>query len=160
MFLPSNFKLIFALAGFILFEGGVENRGLAWAQVNQPSPELQAPVHPVDPRPRTITGQAGRDIRIGVFASLRADCTAGALPSIRLLDQPKHGKVNVQQGKIRATNHKNCLAAEVPAFVIFYRSNPNFEGQDHVSFEVVSGGKRQSHKITVIVTGSKGTQRI
>jgi hypothetical protein len=109
---------------------------------------------------RSISGPAGRDIRIAVFASLRADCSAGSLPSIKLQGQPKHGKVNVRQGKMRATNHKKCLAVEIPAFIVFYRANPDFEGQDEVALEVVSGSKRQLHKITVTVTGPKGSQRI
>ena len=109
---------------------------------------------------RSVTGPAGRDIRIGAFVSLRADCTAGALPTIRLQGEPKHGKVTVRQGKARATNHQKCLAVEVPAFIVLYRSKPDFEGDDEVGLEVVIGNKRQIHKITVTVTGGKGIQRI
>jgi hypothetical protein len=137
---------------------------IAQLQGEAPSPvEQQAPSATVPEAPvasRSVTGPADRDIRIAVFASMRADCTPGSLPSIRLQGQPKHGKVNVRQGKIRATNHQKCLAAEVPAFIVFYRAKAGFEGQDEVALEVVTGNKRQLHKITVTVTGPKGSQRI
>ena len=109
---------------------------------------------------RAVTGQAGRDIRIGVFASLLADCTSGPLPIIRLKEPPKHGAVTVKQGKLQATNHQKCLAAEVPAFIVVYRSQAEFEGRDEVALHVGTGDKRQIQRITITVTGPKGVQRI
>ena len=109
---------------------------------------------------RTATGQAGRDIRIGVFASLRPDCTPGALPVIRLNEEPKHGKVTVKQGKVRTTNVQKCLAAEVPAFIVIYRSAPDFEGRDELALDVGTGDKRHIQRITITVTHPKGMQRI
>jgi hypothetical protein len=109
---------------------------------------------------RAVTGQAGRDIRIGVFASLRSDCTTGTLPVIRLKAEPKHGKVRVRQGKLRATNHPRCLAAEVPAFVVLYRSAPDFEGKDEVELEIVTGTRVQIQRIVITVSDPKGVQKI
>ena len=123
-------------------------------------PQLQNPAPQGDPVRRTVTGPAGRDIRIAVFASLRPDCTSGALPTIRLSEEPKHGKVTVRSGKIRTTNLQKCLAAEVPAFVVIYRSSPDFEGQDEVALDVATGEKRQIQRITITVTNAKGMQRI
>ena len=126
---------------------------------NQQQSQKSAPETPAVSR--TVTGQAGRDLRIAVFASLRPDCTPGALPTIRLSEEPKHGKVTVKSGKVRTTNLQKCLAAEVPAFVVFYRSSPDFEGQDQVALDVVSGDKRQIQRITINVTNNpKGSQRI
>jgi hypothetical protein len=110
---------------------------------------------------RTVKGQAGRDIRIGVFASIGADCKAGPLPTIRLKQPPAHGAVTVKQGKLRTTNLKQCLAAEVPAFIVVYKSKPEFSGSDTVTLEVVNaGGKTQLQKITVSVTTNSGGQPI
>jgi hypothetical protein len=109
---------------------------------------------------RSVTGPAGRDIRIGVFASLRSDCTTGTLPVIRLKAEPKHGKVRVRQGKLRATNHPRCLAAEVPAFVVLYRSAPDFEGKDEVELEIVTGTRVQIQRIVITVNEAKGLQKI
>ena len=84
----------------------------------------------------------------------------GALPTIRLSEEPKHGKVTVRSGKVRTTNLQKCLAAEVPAFVVIYRSSPDFEGQDEVALDVATGEKRQIQRITITVTNAKGMQRI
>jgi hypothetical protein len=101
---------------------------------------------------RQAKGQAGRDIRIAVFASILPDCTSGQLPTVRLKQPPANGTVTVKQGRMRTTNFKQCLAVEVPAFVAYYRSAPGFSGQDSVLIEVVSAsGKTQIQRYTVTV---------
>jgi hypothetical protein len=110
---------------------------------------------------RTVKGQAGRDIRIGVFASIGADCKAGPLPTIRLKQPPAHGAVTVKQGKLRTTNLRQCLAAEVPAFIVVYKSKPEFSGDDTVALEVVnSNGKTQIQNITVTVAAKSTGENI
>jgi hypothetical protein len=71
---------------------------------------------------RTASGQPDTDIRVGVYVNVRPDCTSGPLPSIQLTSPPENGKVTVKKAKVTATNYKQCLALEVPAFVAFYRS--------------------------------------
>jgi hypothetical protein len=108
---------------------------------------------------RQIKGQAGRDIRIAVFASIRPDCTAGQLPTVRLSQAPVNGKVTVKQARMRTTNFKQCLAVEVPAFVAFYRSAPDFSGQDSVLIEVITaGGKTQLQRFTITIEKPAGGQ--
>ena len=101
---------------------------------------------------REVKGKPDTDIRAGVFATIRKDCTAGPLPAVRLINPPAHGKVTVKQGNLRATNVKNCLGMELPAFVAIYRSERDFIGQDRFTLEVVgSNGKAQMQQITVTV---------
>src|SRR5438105_10226978 len=69
---------------------------------------------------RTANGQPDSDIRVGVYVNIKPDCTSGPLPAIQLSSRPEHGKVTVKQGKVTATNYKQCLAVEVPAFIAFY----------------------------------------
>jgi len=76
----------------------------------------------VQPVNRTINGQPDSNIRVGVYVNIKPDCTSGPLPSIQLTSPPEHGKVTVKQGKVTATNYKQCLALEVSAFIAFYRS--------------------------------------
>jgi hypothetical protein len=47
------------------------------------------------------------------MTSLHADCTAGPLPAIRLFVAPD-GTVAVRRATVKATNVKQCLAAELP----------------------------------------------
>src|SRR5262245_11296319 len=77
---------------------------------------------------REIKVAPGVEVRVGVYTSIRPDCTAGALPAIRLAVAPEHGTVSVRRGTFKATNLKQCLATETPAFVAFYRANPNSNG--------------------------------
>lgn len=101
---------------------------------------------------REVKGKPDTNINAGIFATIRKDCTAGPLPSVRLINPPAHGKVTVKQGKLRATNVKNCLGMELPAFVAIYRSERDFIGQDKFTLEVVgSNGKTQIQQVTVTV---------
>src|SRR5690349_5253244 len=101
---------------------------------------------------RQVKGKPDTNINAGIFTTLRRDCTAGPLPAVRLVTPPAHGKVIVKQGKLRATNVKNCLGMELPAFVAIYRSARDFIGQDRFTLEVTgSNGKTQVQQVTVTV---------
>jgi hypothetical protein len=107
---------------------------------------------------RQVKGKPDTNINAGIFTTIRNDCTAGPLPSVRLVAPPAHGKVTLKQGRLRATNIKQCLGVEVPAFVAIYRSAKDFIGQDVFTVEVIgSGGKAQIQRITVtVVAGGTG----
>ena len=107
---------------------------------------------------RTANGPAATNIRVGVYVNIKPDCTSGPLPSIQLISRPDNGTVTVKQGKVTATNYKQCLAVEVPAFIAFYRSRADFAGVDVLTLEVKSqGGKTELQRISVTVgTGSPG----
>lgn len=101
---------------------------------------------------RQFKGKPNIDINVGIFTSIRRDCTAGRLPVIRLIAPPAHGKITVKQGRLRATNFKQCLGADLPAFIAIYRSAHDYIGQDLFTLEVISsGGKSQFQQITVTV---------
>src|SRR5205823_5400638 len=107
---------------------------------------------------RTASGAPDTDIRVGVYVNVRPDCTSGPLPSIQLTSPPENGKVTVKKARVTATNYKQCLALEVPAFVALYRSNADFVGVDVLTLEVkFPDGKTQVERISVTVgTGSPG----
>jgi hypothetical protein len=110
---------------------------------------------------RQVRGKPDTNINAGIFATIRNNCTAGPLPAVRLVTPPVHGKVTVKQGKLRATNMKNCLGLEVPAFVAIYRSARDFIGQDRFTLEVIgSNGKAQIQQITVTVMQGEHGQGI
>ena len=107
---------------------------------------------------RTASGQPDTDIRVGVYVNVRPDCTSGPLPSIRLTSPPENGKVTVKKAKVTATNYKQCLALEVPAFIALYRSRADFVGVDVVTLEVkFPDGKTAVQRISITVgTGAPG----
>jgi len=107
---------------------------------------------------RAVSGAPDADIRVGVYANVRPDCTSGPLPSIRLTSPPENGKVIVKKAKVTATNYKQCLALEVPAFVAVYRSRADFVGVDVLTLEVkFPGGNTEVQRISITVgSGSPG----
>jgi hypothetical protein len=110
---------------------------------------------------RQVKGKPDTNINAGVFTTIRNDCTSGPLPAVRLLTAPAHGKVTVKQGRLRATNIKQCLGLELPAFVAIYRSAQDFIGQDTFTLEVIgAGGKSQIQRVTVTITQPGAGQRI
>ena len=115
---------------------------LAFAQTPAQTPTVE----------RQVKGKPDTNINAGIFATIRNNCTAGPLPAVRLVTPPAHGQVTVKQGKLRATNLKQCLGMELPAFIAIYRSAQDFIGQDIFMLEVTgAGGKTQLQRITVTV---------
>jgi hypothetical protein len=110
---------------------------------------------------RSFKTLPNRDTQIGVFLNVLPDCTSGPLPTIRLVSPPTAGKVVVKTAKAKATNYKACLALEVPAYVAFYKSPPEFLGDDVLTIEVkYAGGRTEFQKITVKVSGPGAQQKI
>ena len=110
---------------------------------------------------RTVKSVPNRDTQIGVYLNVLPDCTSGPLPTIRLVSPPASGKVVVKTAKVKATNYKACLALEVPAYVAFYKSPPEFLGNDVLTIEIkFAGGRTEIQKITVNVTGVGAQQKI
>ena len=102
---------------------------------------------------RAVKAAAGKDSRVGVYADIRPDCSAGPLPAIRLVVPPAHGAVNVKRGKLKLTNYKQCLATEVPVYVAFYHAADTFSGSDEFVLEVsVAGGRKELQHFRVLVT--------
>jgi hypothetical protein len=106
---------------------------------------------------REVKVAPGHDERVGVYTNIKPDCTGGPLPAIRLLVAPAHGTVTVKRGTLKATNFKQCLAAEVPALLAFYRSAANFNGSDEFELEItVQGGRKQLQHFRVNVAAGQG----
>jgi len=105
---------------------------------------------------RNTRGEPGKDIRVGVYINVKADCSSGPLPTIRLVDKPANGNVVVKSGKVNARNYKQCLALEVPAYIAFYKSTPGFGGTDTFTLEVrYPDGRTEVQKLNVTV-GTQG----
>jgi hypothetical protein len=106
---------------------------------------------------RQLKAAPGRDVRVGIYTDIRSDCASGPLPAIRLVTPPAHGTVTVKRGTLKATNFKQCLGIDVPAFVAFYRAAAEFSGADIFELEItMQGGRKQHERIHVVVTASAG----
>jgi len=109
---------------------------------------------------RQLRAAPGHDVRIGIYTDIRQDCTSGPLPAIRLLAPPAHGAVTVKRGMLKATNFKQCLATEVPAFVAFYHAAGDFNGTDEFELEIsFAGGRKQLQHFRVNVSNNPAAGR-
>jgi hypothetical protein len=127
---------------FLSFALATVTTAAAWAQSAIQSVE------------RSVKTVPNRHTQIGVYVNVLPDCSSGPLPTIRLATPPAAGKVVVKTAKVKATNYKACLALEVPAYVAFYKSPPEFLGDDVLTIEVkYPGGRTEIQKITVNVAG-------
>lgn len=134
------------ILAFALVLGGT---GTVWAQSAPQTVE------------RSVKATPNKDVQIGLYINVRPDCSSGALPTIRLASPPTSGKVVVKTAKVKATNYKACLALEVPAYVAFYKSPPDFLGDDVMTIEVkYPEGRIEIQKITVKVAGVGAQQKI
>jgi len=102
---------------------------------------------------RQFKAVSGHDTRVGVYTDIKPDCTSGPLPAIRLVTAPGHGAVTVRRGTLKATNFRQCLATEVPAFVALYRAAAEFVGTDDFILEVSwPGGRKELQHFRVNVS--------
>ena len=106
---------------------------------------------------RELKTAPGRDVRVGIYTDIRQDCTSGPLPAIRLAKPPAHGAVSVKRGTLKATNIKQCLATEVPAFVAFYRAAANYRGSDQFALEISwPDGRKQLQRFRIEIATAAG----
>jgi hypothetical protein len=104
---------------------------------------------------REVKATPAHEVRVGIYTSMHADCTAGPLPAIRLSIAPEHGTVTVRRAMLKATNVKQCLAAEVPALVAFYRPKANSANEDRFELEVsFAAGRKQIQRFHVIISNA------
>jgi hypothetical protein len=111
---------------------------------------------------REVKVAPGREVRVGIYTSMRADCTAGPLPAIRLSVAPEHGTVTVRRATLKATNVKQCLAAELPALLAFYRPKVDSANDDRFELEVsFAAGRKQIQRFHITISnGASDGQRI
>jgi hypothetical protein len=111
---------------------------------------------------RSAKGATAKNIQVGVYLNVQPDCTSGTLPAIRLVNPPANGTISIKRGKVSATNYKQCLALEVPGFVAFYQSRPDFSGIDVVVLEIkYPQGRTELQRITIEVgRGGPSGQKI
>ncbi|MFC1458659.1 4-aminobutyrate aminotransferase [Microvirga arabica] len=101
---------------------------------------------------------AGKSHRLGVYGNVQKDCTSGPLPTVRVVNPPKHGELNVRSGKLKAGRITRCPKLEATAQGIFYKANPTYKKTDEVAYEVRStSGKVESHTVRITVRDAQAS---
>ncbi len=137
---------------------GIGAAGLAAADATAAFAQAPAVTTTVE---RSAKGPTAKNIQVGIYLNVLSDCTSGTLPAIRLVNPPANGTISIKQGKVRATNYKQCLALEVPGFIAFYQSKPDFTGTDVAIIEVkYPQGRTELQRITINVGSGPDGQKI
>ena len=146
--------------------------GAAPAMAQDATTPAPASPAPADPAPgtaapntttveRSAKGPTAKAIQVGVYLNVQPDCPSGTLPAIRLVTAPANGTISIKRGKVTATNYKQCLALEVPGFIAFYQSKPDFSGTDLAVIEVkYPQGRTELQRITINVGNGPDGQKI
>ena len=100
---------------------------------------------------RSADAQAGKPVRLGIHGNVSKECSAGALPEIKVVTPPKHGALSLKSGKTKAGELARCPKLEVPAKAVFYQSDPKYSGSDEVAY-AVKGADGQVQTLTVKIT--------
>jgi hypothetical protein len=145
-------QLLLTIAMAVWGIGGAGLVGLSATAAQTPAPTTVE---------RSAKGPAAKSIQVGLFLNVQPDCTSGPLPAIRMVEAPANGSITIKQAKVRATNYKQCLALEVPGFIAFYQSKPDFVGTDIVVIEIkYPEGRTELQRITVNVGTRPDGQKI
>lgn len=96
---------------------------------------------------------SGERTRIGRDWSLNPDCSMLALPKVRVIEAPKHGKIEVSAEGIfpYATGYyKKCNTTKVRGTAEYYTSNKGFVGNDRTVTRVSYGDGLVQDNVTDI----------
>jgi hypothetical protein len=104
---------------------------------------------------------SGRWSEMGDYKSVSGDgrrtCHSQTLPEIRIVTQPAHGEVVVTVGQ-RAIGAPPggplyyCAGRRVVAKVVQYRSQPGYQGPDHLAYHVAfADGAEETYEKTLTV---------
>ncbi|MFC4172906.1 4-aminobutyrate aminotransferase [Microvirga sp. GCM10011540] len=108
---------------------------------------------------RAADAVPGKTLRLGLYGSVKRDCSVGPAPEVRVLTPPKHGSLAVRSGKVKASRVRNCPNLEAPVQGVFYQPARGYTGPDEVRYEVKSAeGTIQAHTVRINVTERGGAK--
>jgi hypothetical protein len=100
----------------------------------------------------SVEAVSDKPVQLGYYASAHKNCTAGSLPTIRVIEPPKLGVLTVRKAVLSTDKVAGCPELKTPAQVAFYQAHADYVGPDHVSYEVTSeNGEVAVYEITITV---------
>ena len=84
----------------------------------------------------------GKPLNIDTHYSTNPDCTSAGQPTVRIIEAPKHGKVELRETtdfpEFKANNSRaHCNMRRVPVVQITYIPAPGYSGPDSFKTDVV-----------------------
>ena len=107
----------------------------------------------------TLTVQRGQPQRIAFYPAEKKDCTRTPLPEIKLVEEPKNGKLIVRRVSIKADPASACPGQTIPGLLVLFIASPNALGSDSTAYEVKAGERSATVRLKLNVTGGKKSPR-
>jgi hypothetical protein len=96
---------------------------------------------------------AGHRLKLSFFNSIHPDCRSRGESTLRIIDAPQHGHVNVKKIMDFSSTASPCHGRLVPGTALYYQSRHGFAGKDHLKVEVVfpsGNSRRESYLVNVL----------
>jgi len=111
------------------------------------------------PQPLELTRVMAADqrLRLDFLFSLNPDCSSIGYATVRLIEEPKHGKITIENGtgfsNFRRDNSRfECNKSRSDGVVIFYEPEPGFVGADSIAINAIyASGTAPKRHYTVTV---------
>jgi hypothetical protein len=97
----------------------------------------------------SFDARPGTPIEIGNYAALGKVCSAGAPPTIKVVEPPREGTLSVRTGE-RVYAVANCPPVKLQAQVMTYEARDGAAGTDHVVYDIVGANGQVSTKDVTI----------
>lgn len=108
----------------------------------------------------TVNATSGKPVRLGLYPAMHRDCSPGPLPEVRIVQPPANGIFRVQRAKGKVNAAGRCPAGtEISVQIAIYQSNPNFVGNDMVTYEMSAEGIKHSFTVNVTVAPQSAPQK-
>ena len=104
-----------------------------------------------------VTARAGTPQKVAFYPAAKRDCTRTPLPEIRLIDEPRHGRVVVRRASIKATADSACPGQTIPGQLVLFIAKPGYQGKDSALYAVRVGKQDAQVRLDVRVTASPST---
>lgn len=87
-------------------------------------------------RTENVTVRAGQPQKIAFYPAAKADCSRAPLPEIKLVEEPKHGKLIVRRAAATAGPKSACPGQNIPGLLVLFVATPAYQGEDTLTFSV------------------------
>jgi hypothetical protein len=100
---------------------------------------------------------AGQKIRVEFLVAIEPDCSSMGNTTVRVLEQPSHGTLTVENGQAftnfaKDNQRYDCNTRRSDGTLVFYEPKPDYAGADSISLYVIyPGGLAQTRHYSIEV---------
>lgn len=92
------------------------------------------------------SAKSGEEVRLGWIGSVGDGCKANPVPGIKPARVAGHGQIRLTKAEVTTNSVPNCPGVTVPAVVVFYKSAPDFKGEDGFALTIQNEGGQDSER--------------